>query len=352
MQTFMDHFTRGVNLGGWLSQYARYDHAHFRSFITERDIERIAGWGLDHVRLPLDYPVLEDDAAPGVYREDGFATLDACFEWCRRRGLGVVLDLHHAPGYSFTNTLEPGMERRNVLFTEEAAQLRFIALWEAIARRYRSAGLPLVYELLNEIVLPDSAPWNALAQRAIAALRAIDPACPIMIGGNQYNSASELKNITLSTDPLVCYTFHFYSPHLFTHQNAYWMNLTRTYTETLDYPGSFTGLTAYLQTHPEYQAEVGRLAERTLDRDLVLEFLQPALDFARASGRSLYCGEFGVIDRAPMESARRWHTDVIAALRQHGIGRAVWSYKAMDFGLVNAAGQVVDPALVEIVCQS
>jgi hypothetical protein len=38
-------------------------------------------------------------------------------------------------------------------------------------------------------------------------------------------------------------------------------------------------------------------------------------------------------------------------LRQHGIGRAVWSYKGMGFGLVDWDGHVVNEKLVQIVCE-
>ena len=44
-------FQRGVNLGGWVSQCVSRDKEHFDTFITKKDIEQIAGWGLDHVRL-------------------------------------------------------------------------------------------------------------------------------------------------------------------------------------------------------------------------------------------------------------------------------------------------------------
>jgi|LSQX01.3.fsa_nt_gb aryl-phospho-beta-D-glucosidase BglC (GH1 family) len=47
-------FKAGVNLGGWISQYHQANKEHFDSFITEADIARIAGWGMDHVRLPMD----------------------------------------------------------------------------------------------------------------------------------------------------------------------------------------------------------------------------------------------------------------------------------------------------------
>ena len=62
----MDGFSSGINLGGWLSQYGDKSHEHFGNFITERDIAQIASWGLDHVRLPVDYPVIESDDAPGT----------------------------------------------------------------------------------------------------------------------------------------------------------------------------------------------------------------------------------------------------------------------------------------------
>jgi hypothetical protein len=345
----MDHFNNGVNLGGWLSQYSKYSHEHFQAFISETDIALIASWGMDHVRLPFDYPVLESDDTPGIYHEDGFSYIDRCFEWCQKHGLGVILDLHHAPGYTCINTLRPETQHLNVLFDQENAQHRFIALWEEIVRRYHRSGLPVIFELLNEVVLPDSGPWNRLAGKTVSAIRRIAPECKIMIGGNHYNAASELKNITLLDDPNVSYTFHFYEPLLFTHQKAPWTQVTREYNQTLEYPGAYVGLKEFLDQAPQYQKEYGWQVDRNLDRSLMIEFLQPALDFADQTKRDLYCGEFGVISGAPAASRRRWHADLVDILRQHNIGRGLWSYKVMDFGLVDLQGKVVDPELVKIV---
>ena len=47
-------FYRGVNLGGWFSQ-CDYSRERLDHFIEEKDIDVIAGWGLDHVRIPMDY---------------------------------------------------------------------------------------------------------------------------------------------------------------------------------------------------------------------------------------------------------------------------------------------------------
>ena len=62
-------FYKGVNLGGWLSQ-CDYSEDRLNNFIKEEDIEKIASWGMDHVRLPLDYNVVENE--DGTYKEDGF----------------------------------------------------------------------------------------------------------------------------------------------------------------------------------------------------------------------------------------------------------------------------------------
>jgi len=347
----MKNFINGVNLGGWLSQYQKYDHTHFRAFITRRNIQQIASWGMDHVRLPVDYPVLESDDAPGIYREDGFRYIDSCVEWCQAAGLGIILDLHRAPGYNFSDTLRPETKHRNVLFDQDGAQQRFVLLWETIARRYHAAGLPIIFELLNEVVLPESGPWNSLAHKTVAALRAIDPACKIMVGGNNYNAAGELKNIQLFDDPDVCYTFHFYEPLLFTHQKAPWSQEAVEYSRDISYPGVFTGLEEFLQHASQWREKYGWQVGRAVDRALMLEFLQPALDFVQQTKRDLYCGEFGVIEYVNPASRQNWYADLLDILKQYNIGRSVWSYKQMDFGLVDANGQVVDPNLLRILCE-
>lgn len=348
----MKNFFNGVNLGGWLSQYREYDHEHFRTFITQRDIKQIAAWGFDHIRLPVDYPVLESDDAPGRYREDGFQYIDSCLEWCKAAGLGVIFDLHHAPGYSFNNTLQPETQHLNVLFDQPEAQARFIALWQAIARRYHNAGIPIIFELLNEIVLPSSDPWNALSHKTVAALRQISPNCKIMIGGNNYNAASELKNIARLEDPNILYTFHFYEPLLFTHQKAGWAQVSREFDQTLEYPGFFTGLDEFLRRAPHHREGHEWLIDRPLNRALMREFLVPVFEFIKESGQIPYCGEYGAIDHAPTASRRNWHADLLDIFDQHGIGRAVWSYKEMNFRLVDDAGQVADPLLIKILTSS
>lgn len=344
----MDGFVRGVNLGGWLSQYPAGDDQHADAFITESDIDRIARWGFDHVRLPIDYPVLEWPDRPGSVREEGYAHVDRCLSWCAERDLGVVIDLHEAPGFTFINDLEPETAARNTLFTSPETQERFVALWQRIVERYAAADARIIFELLNEVTLPTNEPWNALVERTLTALRQQAPHATFMIGGTDNNGVSGLDGLYLSPDPGVLYTFHLYDPLLFTHQNAPWAVMPRTWGQAPAYPGPLPHLEQLVHEHPEWGDAIEPLIGRRMDRRYLEEVLAPALDFAQAHGKTLYCGEFGVADWIEPTSRRAWLADVLALFAEHHIGRAVWTYKAMDFGLVDAAGEVRDQRYLDI----
>lgn len=344
----MEGFRNGVNLGGWLSQYGAAGHEHFSTFITEADIAQIASWGLDHVRLPVDYPVIEADDAPGVPLERGYGYIDSCLEWCARHGLSAVLDIHEAPGFTFTNDLEKATEHRNVLFDAPQVQDRFVALWETIATRYASAPVPVIFELLNEVTLPTNEKWNPLVERLHAAIRAITPDVPIMIGGTHNNAVRGLEGLVVVEDPATIYTFHTYEPLLFTHQNAYWAVAPRTWGQSPSYPGELPLLEDFLNEYPEFRGQYADVVGRYLDRDYLAEVLAPALAFADATGKPLYCGEFGVAEWIDPGSRRRWLADLVGLLREHGIGSALWSYKAMDFGIVDKRGTVQDEQYLAI----
>ncbi|MDI6401119.1 cellulase family glycosylhydrolase [Balneolaceae bacterium ANBcel3] len=349
----MEHlhsFRRGMNLGGWLSQYPKPDKHHFDTFITKKDIQTIAGWGFDHIRLPVDYPIIEHDDRPGTYLDEGLSYIDRCFEWCEESGLAVVLDLHHAPGFTFNHALKDETRHLNTLFTDEKDQQRFIHLWKFLLNRYHTASTPVIFELLNEVVLPESGPWNVLAKRAVEELRKESKSAKILIGGNHNNAASELKNLEVLPDPNVLYGFHFYDPLLFTHQKAPWVEASVDYQATLAWNGPFSGLEAFLNQHPKHASAFRHLTGRTIDKELLHECMQPAFDFLLSHQRPLYCGEFGVIDIVASSCRNDWHAETIRLFNQYDIGWAVWTYKELDFGIVDYDGKVRDPNLLDILC--
>ena len=172
-------YEKGINLGGWLSQNDSSTKEHFESFITENDIKEIASWGLDHVRVPVDYVVFEEE--DGTPKEDGFAYITNCINWCKKYGLHMIIDLHKTYGYTFDPLDDADKE---IFFHDEALQNRFIKTWEEIAARYGKYHDMVAFELLNEIVSPNVVEeWNAIVKKVVPAIRKIAPDNYIVFGG-------------------------------------------------------------------------------------------------------------------------------------------------------------------------
>ncbi len=341
MRVILSGYQAGVNLGGWISQFRKASKEHFNTFITEKDIEQIASWGMDHIRLPIDYTIIESEDRPFEYKEEGFAYIDQCIGWCERYNLNIVLDLHRTPGYAFHSLSE------NKLFEDELLQKRFLSIWKVFTKRYQAYGNNVVFELLNEIVEPNSDRWNLLSRRAVEVIRELDRNRVIIIGGNHYSSVRTLKELDRIEDDNIVYTFHYYEPHIFTHQKASWELPMRELDFVVSYPSGREEYQKYLNKSQYFRENLE--CEEKMGKDYIIKYLQPALDFMRERNVALYCGEYGVIEHAPTESKLRWHEDVSDLLKEYGIGRAVWSYKLMSFPMVDRNSEVINQELIKIV---
>lgn len=335
---------RGINLGGYLSQCC-HEETHYDTFINQEDIQQIAAWGFDHVRMPVDYEVLETEA--GDKKESGYERIKRVLDWCVANKINVVLDLHKAYGYDFNDA---GNEEKNNLFASEELQQRFVSLWKEIVGRFASYE-NVAFELLNEVVEKENAQaWNQLIKRTVTEIRKLAPTAPIIYGGIQWNSVKTLKLLDVPQDENIIFTFHFYEPLLFTHQKAYWVpnmdpNQTIYYPETME----------YYHEHSKklgYQGEVVTLAKtQMMGESFITEMIEEAILAAKNAGVSLYCGEFGVIDQAPVEDTLRWFKDVNRVFEKYNIGCAVWSYKKMDFGLIDDHYAEIKDALIDLWCK-
>lgn len=317
----LNGFMHGINLGGWLSQCTSYSKKHYCEFITENDIETIAGWGLDHVRLPIDYNVIEkEDGSPD---ENGYQYVDNCIMWCKKHGMNVVLDLHSAKGFSFDKNLDD-----NTLFNDSNLQDRFINLWKNISARYGKYN-NIAFELLNEVVEDDSSRWNRLVQRTIAEIRCCAPGIKIIVGGIHWNSVHTLRLLECSEDENIVYNFHFYEPFLFTHQHAPWQPLIAD--KSIRYRGN-------IEIYREESQKINCFGSGLYNTDKMgTEFMEKliaeAVEAAEKAKVPLYCGEYGVIDRADIEDTVQWYEDIHDVFEKFGIGRAAWTYKGIDFGI-------------------
>lgn len=298
-------FFRGINLGGWLSQ-CDYSEDRLNNFIKEEDIAKISSWDLDHVRIPVDYNVLEE--ASGVYKADGFAHIDRAIAWCRKYNLNIVLDLHKTAGFSFDFG-----EKEKGFFEDEALQERFYLLWEEISRRYGKDSEHIVFELLNEVTEPSYIDeWNRISKECIRRIRAIAPDTILLVGSYYNNSAVAVKDLDAPYDDKVLYNFHCYEPLKYTHQGAGWLSHILDVEERIPFE------------------------ESGADEAYFEELFASATEAAKKNHTELYCGEYGVIDVVSPEDTVKWYKVIHRVLDKHGIARCAWSYKEMDFGVSDA----------------
>ena len=331
---------RGINIGGYLSQ-CNHEKEHYANFFGEEDVCRIRDWGMDHFRLPFDYSVVQDEA--GAVIPEGIELLRKNVMWGKKYGLNVILDLHKASGYDFNFA---GDLSKNNLFTNEVLVEKFLSLWRMIAEEFGGYD-NVIFELLNEVVETENASaWNRLIARAVSAIREITKSTPIIYGGIFWNSAGTLKLLDPPESDNIIFTFHFYEPLLFTHQKAHWVpNISM---DDVPYPGTME----YYKELSERMGMQGSVAvmskAATMGTEFIKEIVDQAVEAARAAGVPLYCGEFGVIDRAPTPDTLRWFTDTISVFDEYGIAHAMWTYKKMDFGLIDSHYEPIRDDMIRI----
>ena len=228
---------RGVNLGGWLiqeywmcpvnsgkgdkwsnldtinafknsgmtdSQIQQLFDTYQDNWITEYDLDIIAGSGANCVRVPFWYRNFMLDEK-GTWINDnpdknpGFKRLDWIIKQAGARGLYVILDMHGCPGGQSMDH-STGTIGRNDLYTSSVCRETMKKLWVAIAQRYKGNATVAAYDIMNEpqnngdeykqnqnyVSAWDSKSWNKsneVYREMIAAIRKVDAEHIISIEG-------------------------------------------------------------------------------------------------------------------------------------------------------------------------
>lgn len=323
----MNGFIHGINIGGWLSQCV-HTKEHYDSFIHEDDMKVIKSWGLDHVRLPVDYNLVQDKA--GNFKEEGFSYIQNVIDWCKAAGLNMILDLHKTAGYSFDDG-----EKETGFFDNEKYQNQFYSLWTEFAKRYSKYEDMLCFELLNEVTSKDYCKtWNAIAKTCIENIRKISPSIKILVGSYWNNHVGAVRDLDMPYDSNIVYNFHCYEPLVFTHQGATWIpKMDPEFRMKLEAPYS-----DYDKFSKTYISIAGDTFDKYNPNETVTEkyfenLFEDAIAVAKERNVLLYCGEYGVIDRANPKDVLKWFKMINNVFEKNNIGHAIWSYKKMDFGM-------------------
>lgn len=325
--TNMNGFKHGINLGGWLSQ-CNHTKEHYDSFIHADDMKVIKDWGLDHIRLPVDYNLVQNK--DGTFKEEGFVYIQNAIDWCKAVGLNMILDLHKTAGYSFDDG-----EKEAGFFENEKYQSMFYDLWTQFAKRYAKYEDMLCFELLNEVTSKDYCKiWNKIANTCIEKIREVSPSIRILVGSYWNNHVGAVRDMDPPHDENIVYNFHCYEPLIFTHQGAPWIpKMDHSFRMNLDAPYSDYDKFTKANINQEGDAFDKYDSKSTIDVAYFENLFEDAINVAKERNVLLYCGEYGVIDRADPKEALKWFKLVNKVFEKHNIGRAVWSYKKMDFGI-------------------
>ena len=323
-------YQKGINLGGWLSQCDDTEET-YSNFVKEEDIRTIKEWGMDHVRVPFDYELIEDKEGTPV--ESGYGHIQDVIDWCGKYGLNMILDLHKTMGYSF----DPEFGEEG-FFDSERLQERFYLLWERVAERYGKYEERLAFELLNEVT--DKAYgelWNQIAENCIKRIRKIAPTIKILVGGYWNNSVDSVKDLAMPYDENIIYNFHCYEPLIFTHQGAPWIpSMDTSFRISIDASYGEMDQAGDKMLSQMTTGFKGFSPDDKLTSAYFEKIFAEALAVAEKRNVALYCGEYGVIDRVAPKDAVKWYSMINEIFVKYGIGRAAWNYKVMDFGISDA----------------
>ncbi|KAB1072572.1 glycoside hydrolase family 5 protein [Methylobacterium planeticum] len=372
---------RGVNLWPWFSltrefpaprtDYGWPPFQEQRPVPMPADLARLAGSGLDFVRLPIDPgPFL---AFSGERRAALLAQLDAAVAAVLHAKLNLVLNVQANVSTHHYNPQNLYGDAANLLFRPYRDLIAELA--RRLSRHDRGR---VVLEPVNEPQQAcGSTAWDAVQAALLTAARVAAPdltlvatgACGSMIRGLTALDPAPLRALR----PLI-YSFHFYEPYLFTHQGAPWMQepIYRAL-NAVPWPSRAGRLdTTLAAARAQMRADPGRsLAEKDAayrlteaklaeyfaaepDRGFVDRQLVAVRDWATRNGipeREILMGEFGALRSdsryvaAGAADRARYIRDVRQSAEAFGFPWAFWNlFDGM--GLIDDDTRVADAELL------
>ncbi len=333
----VQHLRRGINTSEWFAQSSDYSAQRLRTYTKLNDIDRIKKMGFDHIRISIDPQVFECFRTGASCER--VQMLDEVVDRALTQDLAVIIDLHPSSDY-----------KRQIASSEDAVE-RAALLWSQIAQHFAKADPErLFFEVMNEPELSDFFRWNGMEEMLARAIRQSAPTHTIIVAGARYSDIDDLVRLPEFSDRNLIFNFHYYEPHIFTHQgaswgSAYWMRL-----HDLPFPGTpenIAPLTA--QQADDYSR--WQLTEYALghwDPARISAEMSFAADWAKRRNVPLICNEFGAYrEHTKPEDRLRWLTAVRTALETNHIGWTMWDYRG-GFGVVRVNGDEVvqDPDVV------
>jgi hypothetical protein len=240
---------RGIGLGGWLlpegymwgirkldrpwqfeqaiadligeDKAADFWRIYHDNYVTEQDFSAMKDWGLNTVRIPLLASMLQPregqpDVPPFNYAEEEFRILDSIVKWGEKYQLGIIWDMHGAPGAQNAENISDSDGQARLWTEKDKYFPRCIDLWYKIAVRYKDYECIVGYDLLNEPLLKrypdvDNKLLRELYLLLTDTIRSVDSNGIVFIEGDDWAQTFDMLE-PLDWDPHLVIAFHSYPP--------------------------------------------------------------------------------------------------------------------------------------------
>lgn len=237
---------RGMGLGGWMLQEgymlqtagfasaeyqirekitqligpantAEFYDAWLANHCRKIDIDSLASWGFNSIRLPMHYKLftlpIEEEPIPGqqTWLTKGFELTDSVISWCKQNNMYVILDMHGAPGgQGYDQAISDYDPTKPSLWESKDNRDKCVALWHRIAKRYANEPWVGGYDLLNETNwnLPGGTLLRSHYEEIMDSIRTVDDKHMIIIEGNWF--ANDFTGLTPPWDDNMAYGPHKY----------------------------------------------------------------------------------------------------------------------------------------------
>jgi endoglucanase len=155
------------------------------NYITARDFDLIKGMGMNVIRVPFLYSVVENKNLPYTLRSNAWKYLDFAIDEAEKRGMYVILDLHGAVGGAAgPNEQHDGCVGPAAMWGDASYRDRTKWVWDMIASRYRGRTAVAAYDLLNEPWGTDATTMANFGYELFNVVRAKDPDHMIILPGH------------------------------------------------------------------------------------------------------------------------------------------------------------------------
>jgi endoglucanase len=331
------HLRHGINASEWFAQVwdpKGYTKEHFETWDTSADIALMKQMGFDNVRLSVNpQPMFSRGHADEIPAEY-LGYLDAAVKMMLDQDLAVTIDIH------------PDSDFKSKLAKDDGFVEQFADYWRALAHHYSTWNPDIVFfEVMNEPEVMDPYRWYGIQAKLATAIRQGAPQHTIIAVGAKWDDSDDLVFLEPLRDPNVIYNFHFYDPHVFTHQGATWGADYWHHEKKLAYPSSYEQAKHVAEELPEEnnRLQILRYGLDHWDAVRIDTEISAVADWAKRRNLAVVCNEFGVYRKySDPQDRARWLSDVRTSLERHGMGWAMWDYSG-GFGVVTKQNGRVIP---------